>query len=290
MRTSGFDDSTLVEDSTDAEITDTIGWLRDSSHNITNSMETRASVNSGASNAYHVDKLANLSGSQEYEINSLEGLKIFGTLTTGSISFDDILPTNTVKTNTDDSNYLEFTGVKFGSFSLNIARGETITLSVDWKATGVNPTSGTISPTEPSSEPETFLDVYVKIGGTVVGSLDSITIDYDRDTEHRRGIEEYSSGEKRLATHIKEMIKSISADVSIEVEDQTAWEQVMSTSSGIEDSRSDTSLSVELATNSETLSLTGFRANEVSEDKTNDGDVRTADLTGTALGMSVTGL
>jgi len=102
-----------------------------------------------------------------------------------------------------------------------------------------------------------------------------------------RGIENVSDGDKRKPSEIIEKLKNITFDMTIEITDNTAWTQVMGGST-IQDSRSDVTIVIETANGD--ITITGCRVNDLDSDKGADGEIRTAKISGNALGMSVSGI
>lgn len=284
-RTTGISDKVKILDSGSSEVS--FGFIQSASHRIDNRMETRAGVGGGTSYQYHFDRVVEISGSIDTFPTSLEILKIFGSYSSGSVTFTDTLPEHTIQMNTDGSNYIEITGAKFGSFTLEITKGEEVKLSVDFMGKSAEVKSGTISYSMPSVDPLNFLDAKVKIGGSYVGSLETTTIKYNRDLEAVRGIENVSDGDKRKPSEIIEKLKNITFDMTIEITDNTAWTQVMGGST-IQDSRSDVTIVIETANGD--ITITGCRVNDLDSDKGADGEIRTAKISGNALGMSVSGV
>lgn len=290
--TTGIEDAVKVTDESDSsEITSELGHVISANHNINNNTTTEASVNSGSTRAYHVDGVAELSISMEVNAVDLLVFQVFGTYdsTAGTITFDDTLPEYTVGMNTDDSNFADIKNVKFGSGSITISRGESISVSLEGNGKDIDRQAGSISPGTPSSEPQQFFEVHVDIDGTTVGSLDSVTFEIDRDLESRRGIEDVSSGDKRKPTTIQEKLKLFSFDMSIEITDQTAWDEVTDTTDGIADSRSDYPITLHFK-NGEQINIKEARSVDLDHTKENDGEVRVADITGEALDADISGL
>ena len=285
VRQTGISDQVKVLDSTPAEVS--FGWIQGASHRIDNRMETRGAIGGGADFQYHLDKVVETTGTIETFPTSLEILKVFGSYSQGSITFTDTLPEHTIQMNTDSGNYIEISNAKFGRFSLEITKGEEVRLSVDFMGKSAETKSGSISYTLPTSSPLNFLDAKVKIDGSYVGSVESVSVEYNRDLEAVRGIENISSGDLRKPSEIIEKMKAISFNITIEITNGTAWNQVMGGST-IQDSRSDITIVIE--TGNGDITLTGSRVNDLDADKGADGEIRTVKISGNALDISVSNI
>lgn len=302
-RTTHLDGELEIESGDGTILTDKIGFFDSASNNIDNNTETSAGIGGGANYDYNNDGVVQMDGSQEARIIDLSAIPmLFGTYTdngdgTWSGTLDDELPIhNAVRQTTDDTDTenLEFVDVKFGSFTLDISKGEEVSLSLDWMAKDVNEYGSAITTAKPSLDPLMFFNAHVELDGTAVGDFESVSIDYDRDLEANKPITQDSSGEKRKPKYLDEKMKNLSVDLTIEVNDTWAWKQATNIGTAgdgnsiVEDERDDHTLAV-VFDNGDKIELTGVRVGNVETEEGNEGEIKTADLTANALAGTLSG-
>lgn len=301
MVETGITDEIILEQSDNTDITDELGIITTASHTLNQPVEQRKSIGSGLKPIANLDQVAEITGSIEAQPPKLEVLKVFGTFTdngdgTYTVTFDEKLPTHTLKQQkVDTGGTVTLDNFKFGSFSLDVSEGDTLSLSMDGQGTSFqNDTSETIETPTGDFSARQFFDCVISIGGTVVGSVESATIDHNRELSAFKGIEDDATGEKRLPSELIETDFSFSFNVVINIGNNRAYEEALDDSSSpleVQDSRTNTTVSIEIDTDdgSDTFELTGALVEEVSAEQNNDGEVRTATLSGVAFDGTVNG-
>lgn len=301
MVQTGVTDEIILEDSGNTDITDELGVITSASHTVNQPVDQRRSIGQGAKPVTNLDNLAEITGGIECQPPKLEILKVFGSYTdngngTYTVTFDDTLPTHTFKQQKVDSGgTVTLTGFKFGSFSLSVSENETLSLSMDGQGTDFsNDTSETISTPSGDFSARQFFDCKLDIDGTNVGSVDSATIDLNRSLNAFKGIEDDASGEKRLPTEIIEENFELSFNIVINIENNRAYEEALDDTSSpleVQDSRSNVpiTLIVETDAGTDDFKLTGCLVDEVSSDQENNGQKRTATITGVAQDGTIDG-
>lgn len=294
-RKTGISDQAVVKNSGGTEITDELGRIGTVSWDIQDDAERIADVNSGADYASTVDTLITMQGSLSLMAPGFRVMKLMGSETTGSgtwtISLDDTLPKHTLQAQATEEDIVEFTGVKFGSVRAEATQGDFLRLTFDWMATDFSFKNTTITGATPNDEPVTWLDGSATLN-SVAMSLENATLRYDRNLQSVRGIESTTAGEKRLPSELIEQVKDLSFDASVEIEDETPFEQSHDdTSFPIEpvDSRSDKNFKLDFGGTAGSWDMTGGRVFSQSGELNEEKDVRTADLEGHARGATITG-
>ena len=286
-RMTGVSDQVVIK-SGETEIE--VGWLQSANYKLDNQTEAKAAIGGGVDYQYNLDGIAIVTGGFETNPVTLDLLKLMGTLSAGSITFGATLPECTVQMNSDDGNYVEIIKAKFSPVSIDIAKGEPMKVSFEFVAKDIDTKSGALDYTEPTVECIDFPTTKVKLGASYVGSVDSANISMDYGIEGHRGIENVAVGEIRKNTEVISKLKKIDFSMTIEITDGVAWTQAMGGTT-ISDTRTDTTITLETGgTLTGVINLTGIRVKDISSDKAADGEVRTAIITGTALGMTVNGL
>jgi hypothetical protein len=154
--------------------------------------------------------------------------------------------------------------------------------------------SETITTEAPDTQVRKFFDAQVSMDGTTVGSVDSFTVDFNRDLEAFKGIEDDAAGEKRTPTEIVEKIFDVAFDIVINIENGRAYEEALGDSSSpyeVKDDRGNITVTVTVDTPAGTddLELQGARPEEVSAEQNNEGEVLTASVSGVAQTWTVNG-
>jgi len=273
--TTGLVDEVEILDESDINKEGDWGQISSCSTEIEHNTEKYAHVNSGAEYTRIVDGPIHPSGSMEFRVTDLNVFKLFGEEEGGVITVGETLPDYTIKTSTSEGNHNEFAGVKFTSFSFNIARESPVTLSTDWMATSVDENSSSLDPDTPDERFWTDLDVYVQIDNDTVGIVDDLSIDMERDAEHRRGISEKAETDRRGVDYIKQDLIDLSLDMTIEITDDTAWDEADLDA----EERENKTITIIFANEDKEIEVEG-RFTATSDDKADDADERLADLTG----------
>ena len=288
-RLTGVSDQIVFLDSGSSEIS--LGWINSGDYKIDNAVESKYAVGGGADAQYNLDGIVDVSGGFECNPLTLDILALLGTKTGTTITFGDTLPAaGTFQLNADSGEYVELQDFKWGSVSIDFASGEPLKLTFTGVGLDFEKKTGNIDYTEPSGEPLDFPNMKVKIGGVYVGSVQTGNFKLDYQAKGYRGIENTTAGDIRKNTEVITGVKKLELSVTIEITDGVAWTQAVGGAT-IPDSRSDTTVTIETGgTNTGTINLTGVRFRDISADKANDGEVRTAIITGNVLGVSISDL
>ena len=288
-RLTGVSDQIVFLDSGSSEVS--LGWIESGDYKIDNATESKAGIGGGADYQYNLDGIAEVSGGFECNPLTLDILSLMGTKTGTTITFGDTLPSaGTFQLNAEASKYVELSDFKFTSVSIDFATGEPLKLSFTGFGLDYDKKSGTLNYTKPSGEPVDFPNMKVKIGGTYVGSVQTGNFKLDYQGKPTRGIENTSAGNIRKNTEILTGLKKLDLALTIEITDGVAWTQAVG-GDAIPDSRSDTTVTIETGvSNAGTINITGVRWKDIAVDKNNDGEVRTAVITGNPLGVSISDL
>lgn len=274
--TTGLVDEVELLDSDDINKEGEWGQIVTCSTEIDQNTEKYAHVNSEAEYTRIVDGVVMPSGSMEFRVTDLEIFKLFGEEENDEIEIDKRQPKFTIKTSTEEGKHNEFSDAVFTGFSFNVARESPMTLSVDWMAQSVEPKTTSLSPESPDERFWTDLDVFVEIDGSKVGIVDDFSIDMDREgAEHRRGISDKAETDRRGVDYIKLGLIDLTLDMSMEITDDTAWDEC----DFEEDTRSDKDITLKFGEEDKEIEVTG-RFSVVSDEKADDADERIADLTG----------
>ncbi len=245
-----------------------------------------ASLGAGVKYVANIDGVKSISGSMEWlvadgkEFEMMLGASTYdsGTGTT-TITIADTLPSYSAKAQKDATNALKFLGMKFGGLSLSIAKGEELRASADWMAKSVQEVAEVVSQSTPTSEPYIYTQGELKIGGVAIAGVDTIRIALTRDIEGVRGIE--NAGSDEIEAIVEKMAK-ITFSTTVQVTDQDLWSTITN--------RTDTTIDLTFTAGSKTLTitLTGVRITRYAQEASAEADVRTYDLDGTALDMTIT--
>jgi len=261
-----------------------IPYIQSFSWTVDFSVKQIASLGAGVKYVANIDGVKSISGSMEWLVaDGSEFEMMLGASTvesgTRTITIANTLPSYSAKAQKDATNALKFLGLKFGSLSLSIAKGEEFRASADWVAKSITKVAENVSQTSPTAEPFIFTQGTVKIGGTVVAGVDTIRISLTRDIEGVRGIEDAGSDE---VSAIVEKMAKITFTSTIQVTDQDLWDTIAN--------RTDTTLDLVFTNGTKTLtvSLTGVRISRYAQEASAEADVRTYDLDGSALDMVIT--
>lgn len=286
------DEINVIEESGSTDITDQLGLVQSASWDIRDPAQRGNSVGGGTTTQQFIDGLIVPTVNLSLAVPSFEALQLVGSLSSGNVTFDDTLPKHTQKFQVDDSTVLEVTGVKYGRAVVNVSRGNMVTIDFEGIGTDFAFKDTTISTSLTTDDMLTYLDATYKIDGTVVGTVDSASITYERNISAERGIEDTSSGEKRLPTEIIERIKDVSSDATIEITDDTAWKEVHDDSTlpvEPQDSRATVDVAIDLGDGGQ-LDLTGGKFQSEGGELAADNEIRTVDTEYQGQDASVSGI
>jgi len=302
MVQTGITDEILLEETGGGtDITQFLGPITGAGHTVTQDVNQRKSIGQGVKPVTNLDTVAELQGSLDFQPGDMQWLQLFGSFTdngdgTYTVTLDQTLDQYTFKQQkVDDGGTVTLDNFTFGSFTLDVGEGDTMSVSVDGQSTDFqNDTTETITTPAVTQEPRQFFQCYVEIGGTAVGSVDSASIDHNRSLQQFKGLEDDADGRKRLPTEIIPSDFSLSYSLVVNIENNRAYEEALDDTTSpleIQDSRSDTTVTlvVETEAGTDRLELTGALFDEVSADMENNGEKRTATITGVALDATVNG-
>jgi len=291
-RISGISDEINVLDSTDTDITADLGHIMGFSYGIDEQAKPYPSMGAGASYQEIIDDFAIVSCGLVINPLTFKALKLIGTVTgttTWTFTLDDVLPEFDIKANIDGSYHAHVVDAKFGTCSIRVNKGNPVELVFDGLAKELKTVSGAITNTPPATARMFYLDGYLKIDSDVIGSVDNITIDINRGLEATRGVEQTTAGNKRKPSELIEKMKDITFSMTVEITDTKAYEKHFGTATyplTIQDSRSSLSLYLVFEGEQGTITLTGAKTQTLNHDRNADGEIRTVELKGLALGMS----
>jgi len=303
MVETGLSENISIKDSGSTEKADLLGIISAANHSKSEDVNQVASVGQGAQYQQNIDGLVEVTGSVTGMPPNLKCLQFLGSFTDDGDGTYTVEPTTTLPEYTFKQQKIEGGGTatlsnfKFGSFSLSGSEGEN--LEVEFSGMGKDfsfDDSETISTPSVSGTVRRFFDLKVKIGDSpsVIGSVESFTIDFNRNLEAFKGIEDFTSGSKRKPTELIEKLFDGSFNLVINITDSTAYQRAMDDTSSpyeVNDSRTDTKvqLVIDTSAGTDTLELTGARPDEVSADMANDAEKRTVTLSGVYQDWSVDG-
>lgn len=303
MVETGISENIRIEEKSggNTNITNRFGLLLQASHTVTQPSETRGSIGSGAQPPATIERVAEISGSLTCNPPKLRVLDIFGNFIDNGDGTYTINPTDSLDTYTMKQQKVQGGGTatlddfKFGSFTLSAEEEGELELTVDGLALDFQfDDSETITTETPDKNVREFFHAVVKMDGTAVGSVESFTVDFNRNLESFKGIEDDATGEKRKPSAIIEKLFDISYDIVINIENGRAYEEALDDGSSpyeIQDSRSDVNIEIDIDTadGTDTLQLTNTRSQELSSDQTNEGEKLTATVSGVARDWQVNG-
>jgi len=297
-RVSNINGKVQVLNSGASDITELLGWIDEGSIKMDNGTESFPAVNNGADLAYNLDGIFQVETTLSVRAFDFKALQLMGTYAesgTWSVTLDDSLPTHTFRVNETASTYIEATTVKWDSVAIKIAKGSPLEMEFGGLALVAGGVSGTLDPDVPSdgTEPLDFPDMYAKLNDTAIGSVDSLTINYQRSAEAFRGVENTSAGDRRKNTEILEGVKRFTFDAVIEITDSNIAKEFFGDASfplAIQDSRSDITLTaIAQDTTKGQVALTGVRIIDYDKSVTNEDGIQTVAITGTARAATITG-
>ena len=267
------------------------GWIQNFKWNSDASMQKLADAGTGGINyAANVDGVEVVSGNLEWGVTDGRELEFLMGAISGSgpytVTQSYPLPSLSAKAEYNGET-LTILGLVFSKWSMQLSKDQWVKCNADWIARAWSYSTATVTPNTPSDDPFMFLDGYVTFGGTAVASLSDITIECDMKTEMQRGIENVTSDERRLATGYVSKLQDISLNMTAEIINQVELNKYLGGTS-IQDERADATVVLNLTLGSRiiVITLTGVRLGNLGGELPADGEVRTLDMSGSALGIS----
>lgn len=291
--------------SDDEDLTVLLGNQTSISYSINHDNEPRSSAGHQPRLQEAVDGMTEISVSIDCEPPSLEALKVVGDYTddtdedTWEVELTDHLPEMRARIQATADEVLVVEGIKFDGFTLNIQSGEVVEMTFpegnNGNATNVELQEDTITTPDLEGKPDSYLDNTVSLDGETVGSVETASIEYRRNIQARRSIQEYESGDRRLPDEITEGNKEFTWDTTIEISDDQAF-RVHFNDDSYPLTLADFSeaVPVEIVLNQDdntsgTIELEGGRPSDLGGELLNDDDIRTIDMNGNALTSTITG-
>lgn len=292
-RYSGILDKVQVLDSSENEITTAIGHIVGCGFGVDNKTEVKGSINAGADFVEHIDKVVDITAELTLNPINMKFLQLIGTITGTSPwtwEWDDTLPEYKIKGNIVGSTmYATISNIKFGEVSIRFAEDNPLEVTLRGYAKNLMKATGSLTASTPTTARINFLDGYLDDGaGNEFAKIKTFTLDLRRDLEPRGGIEKRVSDAKRLPSDIIEKMKTITFSGTAEITDDSIFDKVMGGNT-IADSRSDITLKLNFSSSQGYITLTGARINKFNHTKSADGEIRTVDFDGSALGITAGG-
>lgn len=289
----------------DGDLTTLLGNQASISYAINHENEPQESVSHQPTLQEAVDGMTEISVSVDCEPPTLKAAQTVGTYSedtnagTWEVTLDDFLPELRAKIQVTSTKVLVVEGLKFDGFTLSINNGEVVEMTLhegnNGNATYAELRDTTIDAPDLEDKPDSYLDTIANLDGNTVGSGESITIEYRRNIQARRGIQSYSDGERRLPDEITEGNKQFSWDATIEVTDDQPFQTHFNDTTyplQISDFSAEVPFELELNQNDATrgsIELTGGKPTDLGGELLNDDDVRTIDMSGNGRIASITG-
>ena len=283
------DEVQIINSSSSTDITDQLGVVQSAGWNIEENINTLPSVGNGANIKEIADGLIVPNVSLSLAVPDFRALQLMGSLSDGTITFDDILPTFTQKMQVGNGTVLEVTGAKYGNVTINLSRDDFITMEFEGVGTSFQFTSDTISTSLTTNEILNWFNGQYKIDGAAVGSVDSCSINYSRNLEPVKGVQSDSS---RTPDEIIEKIKEITSDSTIEITDDTAWKKVHDESTlpiDPQDSRGLSNVSIDCGDAGE-ITVTDGKFTSDEGELANDNEIRTVSTSLQGKEIDVSGI
>jgi len=305
-RYTGIEQEFVLETmSDDEDLTALLGNQASISYSINHDNEPRNSAGHQPTLQEAVDGMTQISVSIDCEPPSLKATQVVGDYTeddeegTWEVELTDHLPEMRARIQATADKVLVVEGLKFNGFTLTIQSGEVVEMTFpdgnNGNATNVELQEDTITTPDLEDKPDSYLDNTVSLDNETVGSVENATIEYRRNIQARRGIQEYTSGERRLPDEITEGNKLYTWDTTIEISDDQAFKVHFNDDTyplTISDFSEAVPVQIELNQDdntSGTIELNGGRPSDLGGELLNDDDIRTIDMNGNALTSTITG-
>ena len=286
----------------DEEVTNLLGNLSNISYSVQLDNELREDINESPTLREAVDGAAEIYVSIDCEPVSLKATQLVGEYTedtnagTWEVELTDHLPEFYAEIQVTNDKTLVIEGIKFNGFTLSVQMDGVVEATFNDGTNGnalkVELEDRELEFDEDVDKPESYLDVTGLIDNQTIGSAESITVEYSRNVQSRRGIQDYEPGERRLPDEITEGNKTFSWDATIQVTDDQAFKTLFNSESyplTISDYSSKTSFTAQLSEEKGSIELTGGKPTDLGGQLVNDDDIRTIDLSGNGRIATITG-
>lgn len=297
----GIIEELSIKDSGSTERADLLGIVSNATHDPQFPVTQMPSIGQGAKYQQNIDQVGEYTGSVTCMPHTLKALRFFGSYTDNGDGTYTIDPSEALDEYTMKQQKVDGGGVatldkfKFGSFSLSAAEtSDAMELSMDGMARDFKfDTTETINTPDVGGTARIPQETKVKMGGVVVGSVDTWTFDHNRNLEAFKGIEDFDTTDKLKPSQILEKMFDNSYTIIINIEDGRAYSEAMDQTGDVYEigSRTNTDIDivVDTAAGTDTLTLSGSRAQEITAEMANDAEKRTATVAGVALDWQVNG-
>jgi hypothetical protein len=305
QRKTGLTDEVQIQDGTGTDVfSDVEVNIASASHDVEIPSDLLSSVGEGAGFVSRQDGVVNVSGDISIRAIDLSVLRLIGDYTedtdagTWTVSSTDTLPEWEFHQKVTDNEAIVLSGYddsgaepepapgfKFDSATFTVSKDETVTVDFSGMGLYAELQSTSIDTNNSVLNPENWLDAHVEIDGAEVGTLEDVEVDIARDADAVRGIEQRKENYRLLPSEIIEGMRDVSFSMTIEINDKTAWEQVMDDQSGTPVRPSDerTEKTVKVVTDGAgDLTVNGAIFENVSGELSDDAEVRTVDVDGNA--------
>jgi len=301
QRKTGLADAVQVDDGDGDVFADIDVNIASASHEVEIPSNLLSSIGEGAGFVARDDGQMSVTADISIRAITLEVLQLLGSYsddgTNWTIESQDILPEYEFKQQVSDDGVLVLSGYddsgtepapapgfKFDSATFTVDTDGVV--EIDFSGIGLyaEVQSGSISTNNSTLNPENYLDAHVEIDGTKVGSLDSVEFSIERNASAVRGIEQREANYRLLPTEVIEGMRDVSFSMTVEITDETAWEEVMDDGSKPlrpSDNRGESSVKV-VVSDGEEIEVTGAVFETESAELADDAEVRTVDIDGNA--------
>lgn len=305
-RYTGIEQEFILERMSDGtDLTTLLGNQATISYAINHDNEPRSSAGHQPTLQEAVDGMTEISVSIDCEPPSLKATQVVGSYTedsgtgTWEVDLTDELPRMRAKIQATATKVLVVEGIKFDGFTITIQNGEVVEMTLpegqNGNATHAELRDTTITTPDLDGKPDSYLDVKASLDNETIGSGENLTVEYRRNIKAKRGIQEYTTGERRLADEITEGNKNFNWDATVEVTDDQPFRVHFNDSSyplQISDFSSEVPFQVTLNQADATkgsIELTGGKPSDLGGELLNDDEVRTIDMSGNGRIGSITG-
>lgn len=302
MVESGLAEKVQLKDSTDTDRTSELGFIENATFQFDEAEEAERSVASGGKPVDIRDSTVEFAGSLTVKPTDLKGLRVFGNFTdngngTYTITFpgdQQLEKHNNLKGQIDVNHLFNFKNVKLDELSLESGVDDAVTyefsnvLALDGEVDeGSVPDPGT------SGSVLQWTDAVVSIGGTVVGVVESATLNINRNVSSEYGITDESSGEARKPVALVEGNYVFEPSVVIKIEENArAYEEALDDSGSILEVQGDKTgqnVTLDFGGGDGKFKFTNARFTVEEFELQSEKDTRTVELSGTAEDAEVTG-
>lgn len=319
-RKTGLSDAVQVQDDEGTDLFSSVDVnIQSASHDITLPSDLLGDVGSAAGYVSRADQPVEVTGDLSIRAITLEVMELIGDKSEDgdeyTVSSQDQLPEWEFVQQITGSETLHLggfddsgsdpesqEGFKFDEATLTIEQDSPVTIDFSGLGTFAEIKDETISTNNSTLDPSNWLDAFVEIDGEVVGSVQSVEATISRNASAERGIEQRDANFKMLPSEVIEGMRDVSFNMTVEITDLTAWEQVYDDDSlplTPSDDREEVQINIVLGSRDDgdnsdysvggELQLKNAVVTNANGDLSDDADVRTVDIEGNARDWEVKG-